>query len=151
MTVRQKEDLARFAVKKDERKAVYPRPPVKAGGEPRPTREQKRGLLRPDKDMKLSVSHLWKLDDDGVISEGSKVVQRRSDGEALYGWLAFNASDVRRVGLGMEYDNDPPRHAHVVGWPEDSGERRSKGLNLAVKCTPRPVDPPVTSIRSTAE
>ena len=141
MTVRQKEDLARFAVKKRESKAVYPRPPLKEGEPPRPNPEQKRSLLRPDKNMKLSVSHLCGLDDCGVIEEGLKVVEWRIDGEALYGWLEFDASDVRRVGLGMEYDNDPPRHAHVVGWPEDSGERRSKGLNLALRCMPRAVDP----------
>ena len=96
-------------------------------GEKRPTTEQKRKLLRPGKDMKLSTSHLRDLDCTGVVSEGLKVVERHKDGEALYGWLEFKASDAIGLGLKVEYDAEPPRHTHIVGWPtiQATGEIRN--------------------------
>ena len=135
----QKGDLARFAVKEEDRKSVSTTP---VNGRDRPTKEQKRKLLRPNKDLQLSTTHLRDLSHDGKIDEGLKVVQGRPDGDALYGWLEFTESDVGGLGLKVEYDKDPPRHAHVVNWPTISGDRRFKELRLAEKCIPHPVDPP---------
>lgn len=139
MTVREKGDLARFAVKEEERKSVSTTP---VEGKKRPTTEQKRKLLRPGRDMKLSTSHIQDLDSTGIVDEGLRVVERHKDGEALYGWLEFKASDAIDLGLQVEYDPEPPRHTHIVGWPAIQGDRRDKELGLAEKSTPHPLDPP---------
>lgn len=139
MRIRQKGDLARFAVKEED-KASVSTTPVK--GQERPTKAQKRRLLRPDKNLKLSTTHLHDLACEGIACEGLKVVEERPDGEALHGWLEFQASDVIGLGLKVEYDKHPPRHVHVVNWPTISGDRMFKELRLAERCAPHLVDPP---------
>ena len=100
-------------------------------------------LLAP-KDLKLSVSCITGLDGVGIKEEGIKVVERRKGADHLHGWAEFTKTKVKEVGLRVCCDNNPPRHAHILGWPEDIVLRKQKQQDLAKKfCTTKQFDPAI--------
>ena len=49
------------------------------------------------------------------------VTVARDRGKKLHGWaiLATHAVPERLGGLTVEYDNTPPGHANITGWPSE--------------------------------
>ena len=41
------------------------------------------------------------------------------------------ATTVRETGLTIDPDNDPPRHANILGWPEEKSEQKLIALELS--------------------
>jgi hypothetical protein len=62
----------------------------------------------------LSESEIWPL---GNLRAGEGTLRGRAE---------VAAKEFYNLGLTIRADNDPPRHAHVEGWPEDK-------LKLAIK------------------
>lgn len=113
--IRDPKTLARFAVEK---------------GKVRKTTVNHR-LFQPTRDLKLSVSCVAGLDNAGVKEEGIKVVQSRRNAHELHGWAEITEASVEETGLRVDYNNIPPRHAHILDWPEDSDKRMEIQQDLA--------------------
>ena len=118
MTVRGKGELARYAV--EDRKV---------GTQARRTRN-----LRPDGRGQVSISRVDGLDTDGVFQEGLRVAQEHENSDELHGWMEFTKEAIEKPELRIQYDSEPPRHAHIVAWPEAAGKRVHKQRLLAREC-----------------
>lgn len=70
----------------------------------------------------LSTNEIWKIGD-------SEVAQKR--GLHLLARADIAASHIIKVNLKIIPDNIPPRHANIVGWPEEKSARMSIALELA--------------------
>ena len=94
---------------------------------------RRKRLLLPDKKAKLSISRTDDLDCEHILDEGLSFVGRHGSAEALFGWLEFDEVGVDEANLHIDYDEDPPRHGNVVGWPDhaDPGVRRKRQLDAA--------------------
>ncbi|HEY5061477.1 MAG TPA: hypothetical protein VII52_08060 [Gemmatimonadaceae bacterium] len=44
-------------------------------------------------------------------------------------------ADVRSSRLDLEIDNDPPRHAAIIGWPAEKSEIKALAQLLAAKAS----------------
>ena len=127
MRTRQEGALARFAVHKGQLTAAV----------------VKRKLVEPNQQLELSVFRVHELGDAEVRGLGIGVVQRRRDANRLYGWAEFDEALVQSVSLTLHDDDDPPRHANIIGWPTDRDERKLVESELADKATPVQVNPPI--------
>jgi len=58
-----------------------------------------------------------------------EVAQKR--GKPLLGRADILALDVIENNLQIDPDNNPPRHANIVGWPEERSEQKLIALRLA--------------------
>jgi hypothetical protein len=63
-------------------------------------------------------SAIWNLSDE-IRPDGKKGIAR---GE-------IKASTIAKIGLIVDFDNEPPNHANVEGWPPNS--EKEKQLSLA--------------------
>jgi len=57
--------------------------------------------------------------------------------ENVYGFANIIASAVCEMDLDVDPDNNPPRHADIVGWPQEKSERMLIAQELAAKATLR--------------
>lgn len=82
----------------------------------------------PAKDGKTSIFRIAGLTDSVVLAIGNREVgvNRR-----LHGWGVFEARSVVDLGLRLEPDDVPPRHANIVGWPEDKDAVIEKAQDLS--------------------
>lgn len=55
----------------------------------------------------------------------------------LYGRGDLRVSSVVATGLTVDPDDDPPRHAGIVGWPESKDARLSLAQRLAASAALR--------------
>jgi len=82
--------------------------------------------------VELSVSCTEALAESEVWPLGQAVVDSRSDNVTLYGRGDVRASVVRVQKLQIIRDDQPLRHANIVGWPIDSKEsQRMLALEIA--------------------
>jgi hypothetical protein len=58
-------------------------------------------------------------------------------GRRLYGRGDLSVSSVVATGLTVDPDNDPPRHAGIVGWPDGKDARLSLAQRLAASAALR--------------
>ena len=119
--------LARFALYRDR---------LKAGG-------AARKLFEPDPQGNLSVFSIDGLPHDIVREIGRDVATRHPNARRLYGWAEIGKADVESVGLSVDRDDNPPRHANVTGWPERREDRKEKANLLKNLCRPVRLDTPV--------
>ena len=120
MTVRVSGSLARFALEGGRLTASVVKPK----------------LFEPNRALKLSVFHVDGLDDGGIRHIGDDVVTRHPTAKRLYGWGGFDGAAVSDAGLRIDRDDDPPRHANIVDWPEDASERKQRQQILASRAYP---------------
>lgn len=101
-------------------------------------------LFQPTReDAELSVACIVGLDDDGVKDEGIKVVKRHRNATHLHGWLEFTKATVKEIGLRVCCDNNPPRHARILGWPENLALRKHRQQDLAKRSYATKLDAPI--------
>jgi hypothetical protein len=62
----------------------------------------------------LTETVIWKIGSD-VAKKGDRTLYARGD---------TRASDITRVGLEVLPHEPPPRHADLVGWPENDKPRQ---------------------------
>jgi hypothetical protein len=88
----------------------------------------------PSSTLRLSVFRIDGLSIEEVWQIGqSNVVDRMNEPRNLYGIADIRVSGVRDVDLDIHPDNTPPRHACIVGWPEDKSKQILIQLELAAK------------------
>ena len=101
-------------------------------------------LFEPDNNLELSVSNVHELDCVGIRDEGKSVGKRRNDAEYLRGWAEIEHKIVEVANLRLVCDNDPERHANIVGWSTCTREQKRQQTFLAKRvCCAVKLDPPV--------
>jgi hypothetical protein len=80
------------------------------------------------KDLKLSVFLTEDLSAEQIWMLGQKYVSPN-----IYGRAELTRSAVSEIGLRVEVDNKPLRHANVVGWPVQKSEQKLYALKMAEK------------------
>lgn len=70
----------------------------------------------------LSDNEIWEIGDN-------EVAQKR--GGPLLGRADISAFHVLDKNLKVIPDNNPPRHANIVGWPEEKSEQKLIAIELA--------------------
>lgn len=51
--------------------------------------------------------------------------------KTLYGRGDLASDFITDIGLSLDIDNTPPKHANIVNWPEDRVKRQQLALKLA--------------------
>ncbi len=100
------------------------------------TNSVKTAAFQPPSNLRLSVFRI-----DGLIPkevwEIGRVNVAPLPGKDVYGFANIIASAVCEMDLDVDPDNNPPRHADIVGWPQEKSERTSIAQELAAKATLR--------------
>ncbi|MGH9891757.1 MAG: hypothetical protein ACREA0_07210, partial [bacterium] len=71
----------------------------------------------------LTEAQIWEMADEHVAGAPG--------GRRVLGTGTLVARAVTDVGLLVEPDDDPPRHAAIVGWPDEKDDRKSRAQKLA--------------------
>ncbi|MCX5999393.1 MAG: hypothetical protein NTU41_07325 [Chloroflexi bacterium] len=108
------------------------------------TNSVKPQAFEPPPDLRLSVFRIDGLTVDEVWQNGRvNVVNAMSPPRTLYGMASIKAAAVRNARLDIDADNTPPRHACIVGWPQDKDKRMLAAQRLAALASLVLVPPPV--------
>jgi hypothetical protein len=70
----------------------------------------------------LAEAEVWTIAVETVDSPPSRVTKARGD---------FHEGVVVPAGLDLVFDDSPPRHANILGWPPDKSERKLLAKKLA--------------------
>lgn len=82
--------------------------------------------------IELSVSCTDALSEEDIWPLGQLVIEQRADKVKLYGRGDLIARDVRTQKLEIKRDDKPPRHANIIGWPNESrSAQRMMAIELA--------------------
>lgn len=87
----------------------------------------KQAAFNPPPSLRLSVFRIDGLNSKSVVQLSSKHIL----GKTLYGWAKLTEKNVQKNGLSLDLNEDPERHADIVGWPEDKDRRKIIALELA--------------------
>jgi len=88
----------------------------------------------PPTDLKLSVFRIDGLKPEEIWEIGQKhVIDNMPKPKILHGRADIKVSKVQERDLSVDPDNEPIRHANIVGWPEDLGRRHSIAQELAAE------------------
>ena len=90
----------------------------------------------PNRDRELSVFRVQGISEEQIWTIGQNYVSE-PQGRTLYGRGDVSASVVVESKLTIIPDDNPPRHANIVGWPEDKSAQKLIALELAGKSTLR--------------
>jgi hypothetical protein len=85
----------------------------------------------PARDGTTSVFRVDGLTDPQIWQLADKHVAGAPGGRRVEGTGTLVAHAVTDVGLRVEPDDDPPRHAAIVGWPDEKSDRKSRAQRLA--------------------
>lgn len=100
-------------------------------------------LYEPNRELKLSVFFVSGLVCAEICERGINVVELHPSARRLHGWGEFDESTVQKTGLRVDRDDNPPRHANIVDWPEIASERKEKQLLLAANSQSVRLNPPI--------
>ena len=79
----------------------------------------------------LSVFRIDGLTTEQVCQIGQQKVISKRPGRTLHGFANIVAQAFLDANLTIDPDNNPPRHASVVGWPKDKPQQISIAQELA--------------------
>ena len=82
----------------------------------------------------MSISRIDGLDCNGIVEVGLDMVARHRVADELHGWVEFTHNAVTALGLEIDYDETPPRHANIIAWPDGKGELLRIRRRLARAC-----------------
>jgi hypothetical protein len=85
----------------------------------------------PGRDNTTSVFRVDDLTDDQIWQLADEHVTEIPGGRPVVGTGTLLAETVTEAGLRVDPDNDPPRHAVIVDWPDDKSDRKLRALKLA--------------------
>lgn len=85
----------------------------------------------PPPDRRLSVFRISGLSEAEIWDIGENVGRQRD--KALLGRADIEALPVYEVGLFIDPDDTPPRHANIIGWPDEDSAIKLAALELAKK------------------
>lgn len=89
----------------------------------------KYSVFIPPSNRRLSVFRVVGLSENEVWEIGNAVGTERE--LTLLARADFKVSSVTKIGLEIDVDDIPPRHANIVGWPEEDSAIKLKALELA--------------------
>ena len=88
----------------------------------------------PPPSLSLSVFRINGLSAQEVWTNGQiNVIDRMRQPRPLYGIADIKVSEVQATSLTVDPDNNPLRHASIVGWPPDKSEQKLLTQELASK------------------
>lgn len=82
----------------------------------------------PPPDRRLSVFRTSGMGEHAIWALGESLRQQRLKGRA-----DIRAAAVEETGLAIDADEIPPRHANIVGWPDEHSALELKALELSVR------------------
>ena len=99
----------------------------------------KASAFLPPPTLRLSIFRIDKLTLEEVLEIGrvNVVSVMPLPRENVYGFANIKASAVYENNLDVDPDNNPPRHADIVGWPQERSERKLIAEELAARATLR--------------
>ena len=127
MTIREAETLARFATQSGRITDEVVKPK----------------LFEPNRALELSVFRVDGLDRTEIQEIGIDVVTAIPSAQRLHGWGEISETAVLDAGLRVDYDDDPPRHANVLDWPDEASERKLIQQILASHARAIRLNPPI--------
>lgn len=80
------------------------------------------------KRLELSVFEVRGLSDDEV--EAFRI--ETCETQKLFGWVILTVGDFREQNLEDKFDNQPPRHVDIIGWPTGDNKLKSVAGNLLI-------------------
>jgi len=80
----------------------------------------------PPADKRLSVFRTSGLGEQAIWTIGESLRP-----QTLKGRADISAAAVEQTGLAIDADDIPPRHANVVGWPDDHSAIELKAMELS--------------------
>jgi hypothetical protein len=83
----------------------------------------------PPPDKRLSVFRTLDLPEATVWAIGDDVGRQRN--KTLLGRGDIKAVAVHEVGLAIDPNDVPPRHANIIGWPDDDSAIKLTAIELA--------------------
>jgi hypothetical protein len=84
----------------------------------------------PTSNREVSVFRILGLADSEIWQMGDLQVARKR-GKPLLGRADILVMAVIKNNLQIDPDNDPPRHANILGWPEQRSEQKLIALKIA--------------------
>ncbi len=90
-------------------------------------------LFTPYPYEELSVFRIDGFGLEEVKRLGKEVV--RKSGKTLYGYATLTVEEIEssEESLKIIYDNEPPRHANIAGWPSEKSKQKLYATKLAEK------------------
>lgn len=88
-------------------------------------------FLPPPPEYRLSVFRVYGLTMEDVCRIGQQKVISNMPRRTLHGFANIVAQSFQDANLTIDPDNNPPRHASVVGWPKDKQQQVSIAQELA--------------------
>lgn len=86
----------------------------------------------PPKDLRLSVYRIDGLQIEEIWEIGQReVIDAMGQPKILYGIADVKVSTVQENNLKVEPDDRPPRHANIIGWPEEKEKQKIIAQELA--------------------
>lgn len=99
-------------------------------------------FLPPSNNLKLSIFRVSALSDQEVWALASEKVEPKRG--PVIGRADLSVSQIIHRQLKVCPDGDPTsRHADIIGWPEDRGQRGTIAMDLAADASPA-VQRPIT-------
>jgi len=90
----------------------------------------------PPPNLHLSVFRIDGLQWEEIWEIGQiKVMDAMPKPRELRGIADVKALKVQENGLEIEPDNIPPRHANIIGWPEEKEKQKMIAQGLAAEAT----------------
>jgi len=77
----------------------------------------------PPPSLRLSVFRLTGLSENAIWKIGGRIIRESKSFKKFYGVAEIVASTAQNLYLCIKPDKTPPRHANIVGWPEEKSER----------------------------
>jgi hypothetical protein len=93
-------------------------------------RTVKHSAFIPPPDKKLSVFQITDLPEIDIWSMGENLRDR-----LLVGRADILAGYVYKADLSIDLDNNPPKHANIIGWPDEPSAVKLRALELAEQAT----------------
>lgn len=74
----------------------------------------------------LTLDEIWAIGQREVIDLTPRVKQ-------LHGLGEIKVSECQKTGLAVDCDNNPPRHANIIGWPAEKEKQKLLAAELAAE------------------
>lgn len=95
-------------------------------------RRVKYSAFLPARSGETSVFRIAGLLDYEIWEIGHREVAQKR-GKRLLGRADISASHVLENSLKVKPDNNPPRHANIIGWPAEKSEQKLIAMELAAE------------------
>lgn len=90
--------------------------------------------FQPHNDHCVSVFNIDSLLENAIWALGNKYVGQPLN-KRILARADITNNDVVAVGLHIDRDDKPPRHANIKGWPEEKDAWKSKAQEVAALST----------------